>query len=143
VPNTPTPPDPDKNKLPAKQTSREIVLHHLRETLQLPDGEPVPIHRPLKDLGLDSMLAIELRNNLSKAFNRPLPATVLFDYPTAHEVIKYLSGDAGNATPAESPRNGSVPHIRPVTEETVNLTLDEAEKLLVMKLDQLATREWR
>jgi acyl carrier protein len=47
---------------------------------------------PLSDLGLDSLMAVELRNVLSQrlGLKRPLPATLVFDYPSIQAMADYL-----------------------------------------------------
>jgi acyl transferase domain-containing protein len=134
------------NSAPDRDSSRDTVLYHLRDVLQLSEKEPVPMHRPLKELGLDSMLAIELRNCLGKAFHRQLPATVLFNYPTAHELIGYLSGtmiQAGTATQRNGSHKKAVAPSRALADSIDDLTADEAEERLALKVAQLAAREWR
>ncbi len=63
---------------------------HVLELLALDSGRPVERHAPLKDLGLDSLMAVELRNILVNAGGVTLPATLLFDHPTLDALAAYL-----------------------------------------------------
>jgi acyl carrier protein len=45
---------------------------------------------PLGELGLESLLSVELRNALRSAIGVPLPATLLFDFPTIDALTAYL-----------------------------------------------------
>jgi NAD(P)-dependent dehydrogenase (short-subunit alcohol dehydrogenase family) len=45
---------------------------------------------PLGDIGLDSLLAVELRNVLGTSLGKALPATLLFEYPTLDALTDYL-----------------------------------------------------
>ena len=48
-------------------------------------GEAIPEDKPLLELGMDSLMAVELRNRLRTglAIRESLPATLVFDHPTA------------------------------------------------------------
>ena len=69
---------------------RTFLRARVARTLGLADGTTVDDRAPLRDVGLDSLLAIELRNLVGAAIGRTLPATLLFDYPTIDDLSAYL-----------------------------------------------------
>jgi acyl transferase domain-containing protein/NADPH:quinone reductase-like Zn-dependent oxidoreductase/NAD(P)-dependent dehydrogenase (short-subunit alcohol dehydrogenase family)/SAM-dependent methyltransferase/acyl carrier protein len=73
---------------------RTLVANFVREraldALGIDRSKSVDPRTPLGDLGLDSLLAVELRNTLSTAIGQPLSVTLLFDYPTLDALTDYL-----------------------------------------------------
>lgn len=60
------------------------------KVLGIDAAKPIDPATPLGELGLDSLLAVELRNTLAAALDQRLPATLLFDYPTIDALADYL-----------------------------------------------------
>jgi NAD(P)-dependent dehydrogenase (short-subunit alcohol dehydrogenase family)/acyl carrier protein len=54
----------------------------------------------LFDLGIDSLMAVELRNGLSRELSVNLSATALFDYPLFGDLVQYVCREAGIETQA-------------------------------------------
>jgi NADPH:quinone reductase-like Zn-dependent oxidoreductase/acyl carrier protein len=73
---------------------REMLSAHIRETaitvLGLPASYPLDAHQGLRDVGLDSLMAVELKNRLQDSTKQTLPATLAFDYPTVAALTKFL-----------------------------------------------------
>jgi NAD(P)-dependent dehydrogenase (short-subunit alcohol dehydrogenase family)/acyl carrier protein len=67
-----------------------FVRASARKVLGLSAEHPMPGETPLQLLGLDSLMALELRNLLAQALGSPLKATLLFDYPTIRGLAQYL-----------------------------------------------------
>ena len=57
--------------------------------------------QPFMEAGLDSLGAVELRNNLCTAFNMELPATAIFDYPSAAALAQWLQQQSVSTSVAQ------------------------------------------
>jgi epothilone polyketide synthase D len=68
----------------------ETVRAEVARVLSMAGTEAVEPDRPLKELGLDSLMAVELRSALGRRAGATLPATLAFDYPTPAAIAKHL-----------------------------------------------------
>ena len=71
-------------------TLAQLVRDEVAQTLGLATPERIPMTQPLSELGIDSLMALEVKNRLSALLNVTLHATVLFDYPTVNLLTNYL-----------------------------------------------------
>lgn len=80
----------------ATENERESILQHyvcllvgqvlgLDATFKLEPGQN------LFELGMDSLMAVELRNQFHTLLDRPIPANLVFDHPNADALTAYLS----------------------------------------------------
>jgi acyl transferase domain-containing protein/protein-L-isoaspartate O-methyltransferase len=114
------------------------VQDQVAKGLGFDPAQPIDARQPFSELGLDSLLAVELRNLIGRrlGLERSLPATTLFDYPTLETLTGHLlaavlglAGDAGPTAPAEV--------APPPAASLQGMTDDEAERLLIQELDAL------
>ncbi len=68
------------------------------ETGRLPDKD-----RGFAELGMDSLMAIELKNRLQRSLDREFSPTVIFNYPTAETLARYLDEKLFPSAPAAAP----------------------------------------
>ncbi len=78
----------------------EFVLEHVAVVLKHGPGAAIDPRRAFKDLGFDSLSAIELRNRLSQATGLTLPATLIYDYATPAAVAELLRAKVAGTGPS-------------------------------------------
>ena len=100
------------------------------ESIQSPDPQV-----PLMDQGFDSLRAVEFRDLLGKKLDIPLPATLLFNYPTIVEVVVHIQGIMGleaalpqSSVESKNRTNNEFSHLD-------NLSRDQLEKLISRELE--------
>lgn len=80
-----------------KEDRRSVLITHLRaelaKVLGFSSPEQIGSRRKLFDLGIDSLMAVELKNRLESSLKCTLPNTILFDYPTLDALVDYLLED--------------------------------------------------
>jgi len=70
---------------------RDAIRGEAARVMALPGADSIDDERPLRDLGLDSLMSVELRNALVSACGAKLPATLLFDHPTIAALAQELA----------------------------------------------------
>lgn len=69
-----------------------FASEHVAKVISAPSAQSIDVDQPLNELGLDSLMAVELRNRLSRGLQleRTLPATLVFDHPTLKAIAGFL-----------------------------------------------------
>jgi len=129
---------PDFASLPAAERLarlRVLVLREVRAVLALAPDHAVSSDEKLFEIGLDSLLAIELRNRLERHLGRRLRATLLFNYPTVAALVEYLGQaiDAPAAAAVEAPSSDE----DALRDDIAGLSDAEAERQLLEELARL------
>ncbi|MEV5762891.1 SDR family NAD(P)-dependent oxidoreductase [Streptomyces tendae] len=70
------------------RTEAAVLLGH-------PGREAIEPGRSFNDLGFDSLSAVGFRNKLNLLTGMKLPATLIFDYPTSHDLARHLAAELG------------------------------------------------
>jgi NAD(P)-dependent dehydrogenase (short-subunit alcohol dehydrogenase family)/acyl carrier protein len=115
----------------------ELVRAEVCHVLRL-QPERLGPHTPLGDVGMDSIMALEISSRLGDALGLSLSSTLPFSAPTLRALVSHIAGELGlpeqvaPATPAEQARD--VVAIRRLDAHAAALQLqhelDETERLL-------------
>jgi myxalamid-type polyketide synthase MxaC len=117
---------------------KAIVLQHVRRdvlaVLGLAGTQRLDDDQGLRDAGLDSLMALELKNRLQASTGQLLPSTIAFDYPTTAA----LAGFVGDVLGTSVGSSGSAPAAASAAAPDLDgLSDEEAEALLAEELAEL------
>ncbi|MEV0558618.1 type I polyketide synthase [Streptomyces sp. NPDC050597] len=113
--------DAEKVLLNAVRAQTAIVLGHADT------GRVGPVVA-FKDLGIDSLMALELRNKLAAVTGLKLPATLAFDHPNPSALAQFLNAGLHPAADRESPADRLTKDIEGLGARLEDAFADLAEK---------------
>jgi epothilone polyketide synthase D len=116
------------------------VQQTLAQILKMPAGELPDPTQGFADLGIDSLMAVDLKNRLARDLGVALPATLAFDYPDVERIARHLltrlaPTASAQPAPAATPATPVTPALGAA--EIGELSEAEVEALLLKKLEQL------
>jgi polyketide synthase 12/myxalamid-type polyketide synthase MxaB len=119
-----------ENRLGLIRAAAEDVV---RRILRLEPGDRLDAKAPFLDLGVDSLMAVELRNLFGKMLGKVLPATVIFNYPNLDALVGFLAEESGCR--AEPPREAAAQK-----ETGVDDLLDDLDRLSDVEAEALLSQ---
>jgi acyl carrier protein len=123
--------------LPVARKSAAVLGHVAEQVirvLELAPNQALDPERGLKDLGLDSLMAVELRNRLQVSTGHALPTTLAFDHPTVAAIARFVGREVLGLESAEPGRASTPGDDGVFTDEVRGLSDDEASRLLLEEL---------
>jgi acyl transferase domain-containing protein/SAM-dependent methyltransferase/acyl carrier protein len=112
----------------------EYVRGHVARILRI--NQTIERRQRLMDIGVDSLMAVELRSRLSVGANVTLPSTLIFDYPTVETIAEFLKRLLFQQTVNE-PQAVQTEEVAAESTDVEGMSDDEVEALLLKKLKNM------
>jgi myxalamid-type polyketide synthase MxaB len=75
------------------QYLKQYIYEQVAKVLGVDTTRNLEPSKPLNEMGLDSLMAVEFTNAVGNALGRHLPPTLVFNYPTIDAIATYLCAD--------------------------------------------------
>ncbi|MEM9507577.1 MAG: aminotransferase class I/II-fold pyridoxal phosphate-dependent enzyme [Cyanobacteria bacterium P01_E01_bin.35] len=107
---------------------QEHVRGQIAKVLGFSDPEDIDTQEKFADLGMDSLMAVEFKNNLQASFGNVISLSAAFDYPSVELLTKYIAQKLAegkvlqaidplfNDAPSLISRSGQIPTSREVSQ---------------------------
>ena len=107
----------------------ELITEHLATILGHPTPTTINTNDTFADLGMDSLTALELRNQLKTTTGLTLSPTIIFNHPTPTTLANHLVAELTNVAESDDANLGRVDAmIRQLELAVANLAWDDTEK---------------
>ncbi|MEM7133969.1 MAG: SDR family NAD(P)-dependent oxidoreductase [Chloroflexota bacterium] len=121
---------------------RQAIREEVARTLGISSPRKISVQQPLFEFGIDSLMALELKNRLEHRLSSTLHSTLIFDYPTISGLATYLFSHVFGQTDGQesSDPQGTPESADGLSEQIthiIEISDDEAEALLLEKLQNL------
>jgi acyl transferase domain-containing protein/acyl-CoA synthetase (AMP-forming)/AMP-acid ligase II len=112
------------------------ALAQAARVLRLP-ADRISRDRPLTDVGLDSVMGLELRNRLALALNLTIPPTILWTYPTMEAMSRYLLDRLLPADQAPAAKDAAGAQAGDAAGALAQMSDAEKERLLAARIAEM------
>jgi acyl transferase domain-containing protein/NADPH:quinone reductase-like Zn-dependent oxidoreductase/NAD(P)-dependent dehydrogenase (short-subunit alcohol dehydrogenase family)/acyl carrier protein len=116
------------------------IEQEAKRVLGIAHGNRVDRHQAMNEIGLDSLMAVELRNSLCRLLECTLTPTLLFDYPSIEALVDYLADQVlklgGGSEPSleiqglEGSPDGDLVYLKSISDADAEALLQEELKRL-------------
>jgi acyl carrier protein len=123
----------------------EFVRGQVAEVLRLDPAHPPRRTQRLMDIGIDSLMAVELSGRLSSqlSLKRSLRSTLIFDHPTIQAIAEFIERSEFSDPVIVSGMGGAKPQKQPGTtaadfsKSVAELSDEQVEQMLLAKLREI------
>ncbi|MFT4924135.1 MAG: acyl-CoA synthetase (AMP-forming)/AMP-acid ligase II/3-oxoacyl-(acyl-carrier-protein) synthase [Phenylobacterium sp.] len=119
----------DYQALGTKQQQQNYIYEQLlvviRKVLELPSEETLKLDRGFFELGVDSLMAVEIKNQLQSWLGKSLSSTLLFKYPDMDALVAFV---AEQLSEVDRVAQSEVKTTEPISEAPVDAPVDKGEQ---------------